>query len=229
MKIILLRHEKREIRRGFHSHLTRNGYDDSKLLPQKLEKYNIDYIFSSPFIRTLQTVYFVSKNLGIKVNPEYGLYEYLSTINFLVTKWYHELKELKKTEFDSFLLDIINKKYKSVCDKNDLSVLENHEKLEKRLSKFLLSIFNNKKYYNKTILIVSHQATLNMISNILIKKTNLKHQREMGSFSVHTFPKKRISQLKKKLINITLIKKTKMNKIIKRKILRKKRVKKSNT
>jgi phosphohistidine phosphatase SixA len=77
MKIVLLRHEERENDVGFYSNLTENGIIKSCVLPKKLRKLNIDIIFSSPFIRTLQTVYKYALKYNKKINIEYGLYEYL--------------------------------------------------------------------------------------------------------------------------------------------------------
>ena len=58
MKIILLRHEERYSDIGFFSNLTERGIENSCLfLPPKLKKLNIDVIFSSPFVRTIQTIY----------------------------------------------------------------------------------------------------------------------------------------------------------------------------
>ena len=57
MKVILLRHEKREDYSGYFSNLTDDGLKDSFKLEKKLSKMNIDKIYSSPFVRTLQTIF----------------------------------------------------------------------------------------------------------------------------------------------------------------------------
>ena len=66
MKIILLRHEKRGLDVGFMSPLTDEGYLNSIKLPQKLQSYKIDAIYSSPFLRTLQTSFFISNAIRKK-------------------------------------------------------------------------------------------------------------------------------------------------------------------
>ena len=179
MKIILLRHEERENNVGFYSNLTEDGIINSCLLPKKLKKYNIDIIFSSPFIRTLQTIYLYSEENNKKVNVEYGLYEYLHNPCFILSKWYYSINELN----DKSLLTIINTNYKSVVNKDDFVVLENELSLEKRIVKF----FNYLKYNhnNETILIVSHMGIINKIKDIYIKKTDLGEQFKMGHYEIY--------------------------------------------
>jgi broad specificity phosphatase PhoE len=179
MKIILLRHEERENNIGFHSNLTRNGIINSSLLPQKLKKYNIDIIFTSPFIRTLQTIYFFSIKNNKKVNVEYGLCEYLHNPYFLFNKWYYCMNELN----DNFLLSILNTKYNSIVNKDNFILLENEISLGERIIKFFDYLKNN--YDNKTILIVSHMGVINKIKDIYITKTDLDDQFKMGHYEIY--------------------------------------------
>jgi len=179
MKIILLRHEERENNIGFYSNLTEDGIINSCLLPQKFKKYNIDAIFSSPFIRTLQTIYLYSEKNNKKVNIEYGLYEYLHNPYFLLSKWYYSTNEIH----DKSLLSIINNDYNSVINKNDFFILENETSLEKRLVKFFNYL--NYNYNNKTILIVSHMGIINKIKDLYIKKTDLDEEFRMGHYEIY--------------------------------------------
>ena len=66
MKIYLLRHEDRTMDLTFFSPLTKNGLENSVELIKHLEKEKIDTIYSSPYIRTLQTIYPYSKKYNIK-------------------------------------------------------------------------------------------------------------------------------------------------------------------
>jgi 2,3-bisphosphoglycerate-dependent phosphoglycerate mutase len=59
----------------FFSPLTQDGLNNSIKLMEFLEQTDIDVIYSSPFIRTLQTVYPYSKKHDIKINPEHSLSE----------------------------------------------------------------------------------------------------------------------------------------------------------
>jgi broad specificity phosphatase PhoE len=179
MKIILLRHEERENNIGFYSNLTEDGIINSCLLPQKLKKYNIDIIFSSPFIRTLQTIYLYSEKNNKKVNIDYGLCEYLHNPYFLLSKWYYSINELN----DKSLVSIINTNYKSIVNKDDFIILENEISLEKRLIKFFDYLKCN--YNNQTVLLVSHMGVINKIKDLYIKKTDLSDQFRMGYYEIY--------------------------------------------
>ena len=54
--LYLLRHEERGSSPVFHTELTNSGKINSINLSKMLENIDIDMIFSSPFLRTLQTV-----------------------------------------------------------------------------------------------------------------------------------------------------------------------------
>lgn len=179
MRLILLRHEKRNSDIGFFSNLTDEGFLDSMKLPEKLEQYNIDKIFVSPFTRTLETSFFISKSLNKKVNVEYALYEYLHNVYFSIGQWYYTPNDLKNNN----LKHIINHNYKSIIKKDDFTVLENDKNLEKRIIPFFNYLLNN--YNDKTVLLVSHKGVLNKIKDLYIKKTDLDDEFEMGSFEVY--------------------------------------------
>ena len=68
MKIYILRHEDRTMDGTFFSPLTQDGLDNSIKLIDVLNKCKIDTIYSSPFIRTLQTVLPYAKSRNLKIN-----------------------------------------------------------------------------------------------------------------------------------------------------------------
>jgi len=179
MKIILLRHEERGYDIGFNSELTDNGIINSFLLTNKLNKYNIDIIFSSPFIRTLQTIYPYAIKHNILINLDYCLYEYIHNPYFLLIKWYYNINEIN----DRDLQTIINKKYISIGNIDDFSILENEFELSNRLIKFFNYLKKN--YNNKTVLIVSHKGVINKIKDLYVKKTDMDEEFDMGHFEVY--------------------------------------------
>jgi len=198
MKLILVRHEERGIDIGFFSELTDKGIIQSLEIPERIKSIlkektstnlefenktdnniTIDEIFCSPFIRTLQTVYKCSKEFKKKVKLEYGLYEYLHNPYFLLFDSYYEKKDIK----DIDLLKIIDNKYKSVVERDDLKVLEDETNLEKRIIKFFDSIKED--YKNKTILIVTHEGVINKIKDIYVKKTDMSDKYPMGHIEVY--------------------------------------------
>ena len=76
MKLYLLRHEDRTIDCTFFSPLTLLGLKNSVKLKNLLVTHNINKIYSSPFIRTIQTIFPYSKKHKIPINLEYGLSEF---------------------------------------------------------------------------------------------------------------------------------------------------------
>ena len=178
MKIILLRHEERGLDISFNSNLTENGIINSYNLSSKLEMQNIDVVFSSPFIRTLQTIYPYSIQNEKKINIEYGLYEYLHNPYFLLLKWYNTIDDID----DIDLKYIINEEYKSIITKEDLIVLEDENNLKKRIIKFFNFLLEN--YKDKTILLVTHKAVINKIKDIYMDKTSLDSEFNMGEFII---------------------------------------------
>lgn len=178
MKLILLRHEERGIDIGFYSNLTENGILKSYSLAVILKKMKIDIIFSSPFIRTLQTIYPYCLKYNKKINIEYGLYEYLHNPYFLFVQWYYTRDHIN----DKQLKSIINDNYISIVNKDDFSVLENENDLEKRIKKFFKYLLLN--YKDKTVLLVTHKAIVNKIKDIYLKQTNLNENFDMGNFEI---------------------------------------------
>ena len=176
MRVILLRHEERGVDVGFNSNLTEIGIINAcNLLPDKLNELNIDIIFSSPFIRTLQTIYPYSNLYNKSVNIEYGLYEYLHNPYFLLGNWYYTINDIN----DGDLRSIINYNYESVIKKNDFSVLEDEEDLEKRIKKFFEYLKRN--FYNQSVLIVTHKGVINKIKDVYMRRTDMDENFSMGS------------------------------------------------
>ena len=178
MRLILLRHEERYSDMGFYSNLTDNGIINSLKLPEKLKKYKIDHIYSSPFIRTLQTIYPYCDKYKKSVNVDYGLYEYIHNPYFLLIPWYGEISDID----DSDLVSIINPEYKSIVNKSDFSILETEEDLEKRVRKFIDILIE--KHCDETILLVSHMGVINKIRDVYLKKTGMNELFKMGHFEV---------------------------------------------
>ena len=144
MKIILLRHEKRYENVGFFSELTYEGKINSEtiIINKILEyenKYGIDIIFCSPFLRTIQTIYPYCKLQNKKINIEYSIIEYLHNPYFIKNEWYYTFNDIKDPCFNS----IINKDYVSLLNKQDFSVLEDEIKLEERVKNFVDSLKKN--------------------------------------------------------------------------------------
>jgi len=163
MKIYILRHEDRTQDCSFFSPLSEKGLENAITLIKKINNCNIDHIVSSPFIRTLQTVYPFSKESKKSINIEYGLSEiHLS-----------ELIPMRSVgiKLPDYLCKSFgyNENYESIIKHNEINYPENYHLVTKRMKKILKNIIS--KYYctDSNILLVTHQslcrATLEIINN----------------------------------------------------------------
>lgn len=183
MKLILLRHEKRENYPGFYSSLTKDGLKDSSKLVKKLNKLDIDIIYCSPFIRTIQTIHPYCIKNDVSINIEYALHEYRHNPYFIIESKIYKIKDINDNE----LTQIINKKYKSKIKINYFkSFLENEQQLNDRITIFLKYLKNNNEFKNKNILIVTHKGIINKIKKIYNLINDLDVEFNMGSFEIIT-------------------------------------------
>ena len=153
MKIYILRHEDRTQDATFFSPLTKQGLENATKLIEELEKVEISHIYSSPYIRTLQTIHPYCKKHNLKIKLEYGLCE----IN-------HE--------------DIIPKKSYQVRLPEEISYPENEKNVYKRVRdilKYIISIHNTS---NDNILLVTHQVVCKVILKIVKNYGILKPNKE---------------------------------------------------
>ena len=81
MKIFILRHEDRTMDLTFFSPLTKNGLDKSLKISDELNKLEINSIYSSPYVRTLKTIYPYSKSKSMPVKLDYSLTELYQSDN----------------------------------------------------------------------------------------------------------------------------------------------------
>ena len=157
MKLFLLRHEKRPLNDpGFFTKLTHQGLDDTKKITEELKDKNIQIIFCSPFLRTIQTIQDFSINNNLMINIENSLYESSQGINFTNVSNY-SFEDLNN---DEYCLKNINYNYQGYLKIDDSSLPDTFEKVEKRIDNFINFLIE--KYSNKdiNILICSHQYIL---------------------------------------------------------------------
>ena len=83
-ELYVLRHEKRNLSNPlFDSPLLSSGkYDAENVLCEKLKLYNIDVIYTSPFLRCVETIMPYAKLNNIPVHVDYNLYEWLLNPDF---------------------------------------------------------------------------------------------------------------------------------------------------
>ncbi len=166
MKIYILRHEDRTQDCSFFAPLTETGLTNAKTLAEKLKGENIQIIFSSPFIRTLQTVYPYAKNANIKINLEYGLAE-LHHADIIPAKAVGiSLPEYLAESFS------YESSYKTIIKPTDIKYPETDKDVMIRVKRVLKDIIG--KYYETdcSIVLVSHQTICNQILKIVNKESD---------------------------------------------------------
>ena len=152
MKIYILRHEDRYEDCSFFTPLTNKGLLKSNRLVKILETCNINLIFVSPFIRTLQTIFPYVKKHKILLNIDYSLSEI-----------YHQ-DIIAKKSIGLMLPDIFlqkynyNPNYESLINPKEIIYPEKYENVSNRMRKFLKYIILNYFNTNCNILIVTHQS-----------------------------------------------------------------------
>ena len=162
MKIIILRHEKRGDSPDFNSYLTEEGIKNSELLVEKCNRLNIDIVYSSPYLRCLQTIKPWCLLKGKKTKVDFSLSEYFDE------EWNGDKKprKLKEEEIEKYLID---NNYKGLIDQTSIGDNESESEMIRRCEQFLSFLKNKFEKTNKTILIVTH---LSILSNLIKLNTN---------------------------------------------------------
>jgi 2,3-bisphosphoglycerate-dependent phosphoglycerate mutase len=166
MKIYILRHEDRTQDCSFFAPLTKIGLENSIKLVNFLKKEKINTIYSSPYIRTLQTIYPYAKSNDIKINIEYGLSEI------------HHQDIIPKKAVGICLPEYLaesfeyNSEYKTLIKPNDIVYPEKVLDVETRLKRVLRKIIIDNNNSNNNIIIVSHQTLCNGILKIINKSNS---------------------------------------------------------
>ena len=136
--------------------LSKKGLENSDLL-ETLMPESPDFIFVSPYISTLQTIYPYCINNNKTVNIDYSLFPC-------------EHKGVQKARCNilkhhGYLCDIINKKYLGSILSNNILENESIFDIKNRLSPFLYKITSNFKKTNNVILIVAQKCICQLILN----------------------------------------------------------------
>lgn len=166
MKIYIMRHEDRPDCTGFFTPLTEKGLENSIKLIKVLKKLHIDTIYSSPYIRTLQTIYPYSQKYEIKIQADYALGE-LKNSDIIAPK----SKDVSLPEYlmENFNCDL---EYESSIKNNRIKYPEKVEDLKKRTIQFFKDILTEYNKTNNVIILVTHQ----IVCNILCSKANPEYE-----------------------------------------------------
>jgi broad specificity phosphatase PhoE len=166
MKIFILRHEDRTQDCSFFSPLTKTGLENAINLVPYLSKNNINMIFCSPFIRTLQTILpYVKESEKCKINLEYGLGE-LHHEDIIPKKavgiW---LPEYLAESFD------YDSGYKTIIKPTEISYPETEKDVVLRCKRVLKDIISKYFETDYNIILVTHQSICRTILKIVNSKS----------------------------------------------------------
>jgi len=156
MKLYVLRHFERDLDNpSFETQLLKTGIDNAITKCEILKKIDINLIFSSPFLRCIQSVDFFSKTNNKIINIDCSLCEYFENSNNknkyekqykIPDKW----KEIFNINTNNMILD-------------NIKLNENNEDLKNRVFNFIKHIINKYKNTDLNILIVTHMSIVNVI------------------------------------------------------------------
>ena len=164
MIIYVMRHQIRDSNIFFNTPLNTDGhYLAQTVTKDELNKRGITKIYSSPFLRTLQTIepYLNQNQNNLNVNLEYSLYEYLHSSLFTDKNY---LGSLDKNLYHKFR---INSSYISYLDQYLLKYPERIYDVKLRVKNFIEMLVNKYKDTNEVILLVTHMQIIHSMLNIL--------------------------------------------------------------
>jgi probable phosphoglycerate mutase len=152
--------QKLLVGRNLESHLTDLGREQVRNTSQILKTINIDQIYSSPVIRTIETAEIVSDIVNMPFQKDERLFEI--ELGKLVGMYYEDLINKHGNLFVKFYSD----------DDNENSLLEfeveSFRAVKQRISELLKEI--TIKHQNENVLLVSHldpiKAAISLIMNI---------------------------------------------------------------
>jgi broad specificity phosphatase PhoE len=166
MKIYILRHEDRTMDATFFAPLTEDGLNNSVKLIPLLKMCKINKIYSSPFIRTLQTIHPYAKQCDLNINIDYSLGEIQHPL-IIPQKSYQITLPLYLSKSFNF-----NDKYKSIICPTEYTYPETEKNVEERVKKFIFKLINDEFKSKYNIIIVSHQVVCNIILKIVNSKSS---------------------------------------------------------
>jgi len=160
MKLFVLRHEERDLTKPFTTtQLTDTGkHRAATSLKRQLEKEDINVIYSSPFLRTLQTVCPYAKSKAIPIRVDHCLHEKIVDDDFKDPEcWDFELEYHIKSQFK------IDSYYKGHGSAKDVIFPETEAVINRRVMKILGHIEHTHGSTDDRVLICTHMDIVNTI------------------------------------------------------------------
>ena len=151
---------------SFESPLLYEGHMNAKKKYDEMNKKKIDVIYSSPFLRTIQTGDFYSKMKKIPIIVDYSIAEFVAE-NDKMNMFSVNNYVIPDTWEKNFNLDL-NYMFHNKYNKD-----ETVKDAIYRVYKFLLHLKKTYKGTNKNILIITHMSIVNIILGLKNHFTNI--------------------------------------------------------
>jgi broad specificity phosphatase PhoE len=148
----------------FSSSLDIRGLKDADEIIEKLEDINIDKIYCSPYLKTVQTIYPFCNKTNKQINIEHTFHDAMYK-PIIPNIEMHNPRSINSHFGYSYIFNRINTYYKSKLFSSNICSIENNITLQNRIFPFLHNLCHRYKEIPKNILIVTHQAILNSIIN----------------------------------------------------------------
>lgn len=173
MRIYIVRHTERVHDASFFAPLTKNGLIHAENLVYDFERLDISKIYSSPFLRTMQTIYPYSKKHFIKLNLDYGISE---------RKGKDNISEYgANVTLPAYIAEMFNynPEYISSMKTTDIPYPEENSDISKRVSYFLSRIIEDNENSNDNIIIVTHGMLCQDFLRLVDKYGKIKPDKKM--------------------------------------------------
>lgn len=179
MKIIILRHAQRDDSHHFFTSLNDEG-EKRALALKTLLPPDIDLIYCSPFIRTVDTIFPYCDEHCKKIRIEYSLYKRCTDLHFNYTNYKHTKKELLEHKFN--VINIINKNYKSRLLSSNIILNPTDNNIRNNVFPLIYKLCKEYQHTDTKILFVTHKTICNTIKKVFNKNIKFNDDFPQGSF-----------------------------------------------
>ena len=167
MRLYVMRHCERNLDNcSFESPLIAKGHYNAKNLFGNMNRKKIDVIYSSPFLRTIQTADFYSKMKNIPINIDYSIAEFVS----------FQDKHNMYSVNNYIIPDVWRANFNINTDKmliKNYNVNESNNECIYRIYRFINFLMDKYNDTDKNILIVTHMSIVNIF--LALENHNIHH------------------------------------------------------
>jgi broad specificity phosphatase PhoE len=135
-------------KRRYDPPLSKDGLIQANLLAKRLKNENINHIFVSPFLRTIQTAYPLAQILNLPLKIEQGLSEWLNQ------EWMTEMPKTEPKNELKIKFPLIDWHYQSLVIPQ---YPETETQVKQRSAKTIIQLIEN---YQENILLIGHSVSV---------------------------------------------------------------------